>query len=189
VPALTPDALAALVAAACPGCGARRVRVHALATGVVPYLDGEPSGTIAWTWHDHEHRDRAHELETLAKRAHRIECAECRRVAFERAECVVCGAAGGAARSLAGRHGVAAPEACPLCAWSELDHTVEARMHVDFLGGAPARRVLDADPADRADPGWHVTQVVCQNCESTVATASQIRCVACGRSSLVRRPS
>jgi hypothetical protein len=189
VTAFSGESLAAMVAAPCPGCGGRRLRVHAIAPGTMPFLDGEPAAAMAWAWHRLEARDRADELARVAERTVRVECVDCKRELLVREACPLCGAAGGAARASGGRHGAKAPRECPICQYGELDHTVEARMHLDFLNGTVARRVLDAEPADPTERGWHVRQVVCRNCEATVAAAAEIACVACGRSSLVRRRS
>jgi hypothetical protein len=189
---LDPAALAEIVAAPCPGqtgtCGSRRVRVVAIAAGVIEFLDGEPAATLRWKGAGFELRDRAAELQALAERALRVSCVDCGAERFVRDDCPKCQGPGGAARALGGRFGVAAPPSvCPLCAWNELEVHVDARLHVDFLNGTIARRVLDADPADRQDRGWHVSEVHCENCESVVARAPEIRCGLCGRSSLVRR--
>jgi hypothetical protein len=134
-----------------------------------------------------EERDRAREMAYLAERVLRVECADCARLLAEDDACPRCQAPGGGTRAMNGRFGLKPPRACPVCAYGELSYRVEARMHVLFLNGSPARRVLDADPADAKDRGWHVLECRCENCEEVVAQAGSVACAMCGKSSLVRR--
>ena len=52
------------------------------------------------------------------------------------------------------------------------------------LHGRLSRRKADAEPHD---PGFHVTQAECRDCEAVVAQVGDARCVACGRSTLMKR--
>jgi hypothetical protein len=58
-------------------------------------------------------------------------------------------------------------------------------MHLLVIVGRVSRRVADAAPGE---PGFHVVQVRCPSCEAMVAEASSMKCAACGRSSLLKRP-
>jgi hypothetical protein len=170
------DALAALLAAGCPACRGRSLRARALYPVEVRFLDGEPVSAPRWRL------DRAR----FPERIYRVECADCCNAAFERDDCPLCRAPGGLARALEGRNGLAAPpKACPRCQLRELDLTAEIRMHAQYVQSSLARRVADAESHE---PAWHTVEAACPDCEEVVARAPEIRCVACGRSSLVKRP-
>ncbi len=172
--ALEAPAFAALLANGCPSCGKRYFVARAIATGVMQFLDGEPASAMEWT----TSRD------DLPARVYRLECSECGATPFQRDDCPTCRAPGGTARALAGRHGIAAPKACPQCGLGDLSLTVEARMHVEYTIGREARRVLDAEPHE---PGFHIAKADCADCDGTVVSVPEIRCGVCGRSSLLRR--
>jgi len=171
---LQPDALAAMIAAPCPGCAEPALRVRLLAPGEVALLDGDVVSAPTF----------ALPVEELASRVVSIDCPKCARELFARTDCPRCRAGGGAARAMEGRHGVEAPRACPRCGLETLNATVELRWRQATLHGHLSRRVADAEPHEG---GWHVVEVRCPDCEEVVAAVGEARCGACGRSSLVRR--
>ena len=174
--ALDEPAFQALCSAACPRCGAKELRLRALADASYTALAGEPVSALKWKL----------EGDALRERLYRVECAACAHVLHARDDCPLCGAQGGAERAAAGRNGMAVPHACPSCGIEELRITAIARMHVQTLLGSLSRKKADAEPHD---PGFHVTQAECADCEQVVASAGDARCAACGRSSLLKRLS
>lgn len=174
MPGLPAEKLGALLDGACGACGRRHFDVRLLSSAKVTMLGDEVVSSVEWLT----------PLSELAARAYRVECSECRAVAWESAgECPLCSAPGGLARALGGRHGTKLPPACPHCDYEELKVTAELRAHVTFVLGKVARRVADASAHDA---GWHATEAECPSCEAKVASLP-MRCGACGRSSLVRR--
>ena len=161
-----------LLARGCGECGRNHLKARALARGSVEILDGDPVSPVTWTY------------ESLAERVYRIECAECGRVCYSRDECPLCGTGGRLAPSLEGRNGIAPPAKCPRCDYAELTLTVELRMRAEATLGRISRRVAEAEAHEG---GFHVVEARCQSCEQTVAKAGDGRCVACGRSSLMKR--
>jgi ssDNA-binding Zn-finger/Zn-ribbon topoisomerase 1 len=171
---LQPDALSAIVAAPCPGCGAPELRLRLLAPGEVELLEGDVVDGPSWSL----------PVEELASRVIAIDCPKCARAIFSRSDCPKCQAVGGAARALEGRNGITAPRECPRCGLESLFATVELRWRQSTLHGHLSRRVADAEPHEG---GWHVVEVRCPDCEETVAAVGDARCSVCGRSSLLRR--
>ncbi|HUS66700.1 MAG TPA: hypothetical protein VMZ28_19320 [Kofleriaceae bacterium] len=174
MPALDEPSYRALIATGCPQCKRNYLKLRALATATISVMEGEPVSSLKWQL----------ENEALRERVYRIDCAECKAILFERDECPLCQARGGLSRVLSAQHGLAPPKACPRCGLSELKLTVELRMHADTLLGAHSRRKADAEPHD---PGFHVIQAECRDCEDVVAAVGDGRCAACGRSSLLKR--
>lgn len=171
---LTDEALRALFVAGCPSCHRNHLRTRAVAAGSLRLFDGQPVSTVTWTAPP----------EAFATRVYRVECVECGHTLFQHDDCPLCLAPGRLVHVLTGRHGVAAPSACPHCASPELALQAELRMHLVAVEGRPARRVADAEPHE---PAFHVTQVDCPECGQPVAAAGNARCVVCGRSSLLKR--
>lgn len=172
MPALSADQFTALLSSRC-ACGRSHRRARAFATGAISVLDGEASGGVTFRYAP----------ESLHQRVYRVECADCRVVAWERTDCPGCGGGGGVARALARQNGLVTPSACPACQHPELRLTAELRMHVVFVEGRIARRVADAA---FHEPGFHVTAIDCPGCERTVGKAGD-DCAVCGRSSLLKR--
>jgi hypothetical protein len=86
-------------------------------------------------------------------------------------------------RALEGRNGIATPPACPRCGYETLTLRAEVRMYVESLHGHLSRKKIESEPHD---PGFHVLEARCQDCDDVVAAADGTRCVACGRSSLLK---
>ena len=177
---LTGETLATLIAAGCPNCRRHQLRVRALATAKIKFLDGEPVSELRFEAPP----------ESRPERIYRVECVECGAALFERLDCPLCRSTGGLARALGGRHGLtresgSLPRNCPRCGWEDLPATVAARMHLLLLNGALSRRVVDAEPHE---PGFHVSEVACPDCAVIIASVPSLRCAACGRSSLMKRP-
>ncbi len=156
----------------CPGCGRAHLVVHALLQGMLGVMSGEPVSSLRW----------AYDREVVAERVYRVECGECGQVLFSREACPVCGAAGGLARVLSARHGVAVPPRCPLCEYEELTLTAVVPAQLLYTAGTLSRRVCGAEAHEA---GFHVAQVDCPCCEETVGKKG-LGCVACGRSSLMK---
>ncbi|MSP58796.1 MAG: hypothetical protein EXR72_00370 [Myxococcales bacterium] len=180
MPTLDADALARLVASVCTICRDRVVRARALASGTIALLDGEPVSAVAWSGPP----------EAAPERIYRVECVGCGAAPFERSDCPVCRSAGGLARALSGRNGLSVekgtlPRSCPRCGLGDLRASAEVRMHILYVEGYLSRRVADAELHDLA---FQVTEVACPDCEAVIASAPAMRCAACGRSSLLKRP-
>lgn len=141
---------------------------RALARGAIDFLDGEPVSSVSWVGEP---------------RVYRIECGECKAIAWEDASCPLCGAAGRLTQALEGRNGIAPPKQCGECGYEELTLTVELRMRVETVLGRVSRKVAEAEAHEG---GFHVVEARCKSCEELVAAAGDSKCVACGRSSLLR---
>jgi len=174
VPAPDEPLYQSLLAGGCPHCGRNYLKLRAFASASLSVMEGEPVSSLKWTLDNHG----------LRERVFRIDCAECKAVLFERGDCPLCQAAGGLARALAAQHGLAPPHACPRCGLTELTLTVEVRMHADTLLGAFSRRKAESEPHD---PGFHVVEARCRDCEAVVAAVGDARCALCGRSSLMKK--
>jgi hypothetical protein len=174
MPALDEASYRALIAGGCPHCKRSYLKLRAIQTATISVMEGEPVSSLKWQF----------ENDALRERVYRIDCAECKATLFERDECPSCQARGGLPRALSGQHGLPPLKACPRCGLTELKLTVELRMHADTLLGAHSRRKADAEPHD---PGFHVTQAECRDCEAVVAAVGDGRCAVCGRSSLLKR--
>jgi hypothetical protein len=161
-----------LLAKGCDHCGRNHLKVRALATGTLVMLDGEPVSAVTWTY------------ESLPERAYRVDCAECNSCLILRDECPLCGAGGRLTQAVEGRNGVTPPQRCPKCGYEELLLTAELRLRAETVLGRISRRVAEAEAHEG---GFHVLEARCRSCEERVAAAGDARCVACGRSSLMRR--
>lgn len=178
--ALSADGLAALVAAGCGACRRHQLRVRLLATAKLGLLDGEPVSALSFPAPP----------ESAPERVYRVECVECGAAVWQRDDCPLCRSHAGLARALGGRHGLTLeagtlPRSCPRCGLDDLRATVEARVHLLLLHGHLSRRVADAESHE---PGFHVRELACPDCEQVIAASPSLRCVACGRSSLMKRP-
>src|SRR5262249_38520676 len=132
------------------------------------FLEGEPVSAV--TWMDEP-------------RIYRVECAECKAIAWEHNDCPLCGAPGRLAQALDGRNGMVAPSQCPRCDYGELTLTVELRLRLETVLGRVSRKVAQAEAHEG---GFHVVEARCRSCEQVVAAAGDAKCVVCGRSSLLR---
>ena len=166
-------ALRAHVLAPCPSCRGRCLRVWALLTGTLRAVEGEPASSVRW----------AYDKEELHERVYRIACADCGAVVFEDADCALCGAGAAIARFTEQKNGLQPPPRCPHCDYEELQYTAEVRGYHEYLNGNLSRRVAASEPHE---PGFHVSRVDCPGCETQVMGPG-IACVACGRSSLLKR--
>ncbi len=174
MPALDEQSYATLLASGCPQCKRNYLKLRAIQTATLSVMDGEPVSSLKWQF----------ENDALRERVYRIDCAECKAKLFERGDCPLCHASGGLARALSAQHGLASPKSCPRCGLTELKLTVELRMHADTLLGAHSRRKAEAEPHE---PGFHITQAECRDCQDVVIAVGDARCAVCGRSSLMKR--
>jgi hypothetical protein len=174
VPALGKQAFDELCARGCGACGRNYLKVRALAGARVDVMEGDAVSPLAWTYAP----------EALAERVYRVECAECGVVLFERDDCPLCKSPSQLARAIGAQNGVAPPRECTHCGYAELTLTVEARLRVETILGRVSRRVAEAEAHE---PGFHVVEAHCRSCEQLTASAGDARCVACGRSRLLRR--
>jgi hypothetical protein len=172
VPPLEKQAFEELLQKGCGKCGRNYLKARALVRGSIEILDGDPVSAVTWTY------------ESLAERVYRVECAECNTFLFERDECPLCNARGMLGRALEAQNGIAPPRQCPRCEYAELTLTVELRLRAETILGRISRRVAEAEAHE---PGFHIVEARCRSCEEVVAAAGDARCVACGRSSLMRR--
>jgi hypothetical protein len=156
----------------CASCGRNYLKVRALVRGVFHVLDGDPVSAVKWTY------------DSLAERVYRIDCAECNALQLERDDCPLCATRGMLARAIEGRNGITPPAQCPHCQYGELTWTVELRLRAETILGRVSRRVAEAEAHEG---GFHVVEARCRSCEQVVAAAGDARCVACGRSSLLKR--
>src|SRR4051812_32482160 len=100
-----------MLAGGCSSCRRNHLRVRAIETGAIDFLDGEPVSPVRWTY----------EPETLSARAFRVDCSECGAVLWTRDDCPGCNARGALARAIDRRHGIASPpRRCPRCDHDEL---------------------------------------------------------------------
>jgi hypothetical protein len=141
---------------------------RALGRGTIDFLDGEPVSAVTWTGEPH---------------VYRVECGDCKAVAWESPDCPLCGAAGRLRQALDGKNRIAPPRQCPRCDYAELTLTVELRLRVETVLGRVSRKVAEAEAHEG---GFHVVEARCKSCEEIVAAAGEAACVACGRSNLLR---
>jgi uncharacterized OB-fold protein len=158
-----------IVAAGCTACGRNHLAARALSGGTVEVMEGDATSPIRWSGEP---------------RVYRVDCAECGAILFAREDCPLCEARGNLTKVLSAQNGIPAPKSCPSCGFNELVLTVEARVRVELTHGRVSRKVAEAEPHEG---GFHVVEARCQSCEEVVAKAGDAKCVACGRSRLLRR--
>lgn len=163
-----------LIAGGCRSCAGQFLRAHAILPGVITTLSGEPVSPVRWTYE----RDDIHDL------VYRLECRDCAAVLYERSDCPKCEAAGGLFRVLGPSHGLAPLPCCPHCDYEELRLSAQLRAYHEFLHGRPSRRVA---AAELLEPGFQVHRIDCPSCQELVANTDGHVCIACGRSSLLKK--
>jgi hypothetical protein len=162
-----------LIAAGCPACRGQFLRAWAMLPGSIEISGGEPVSSVRWGYE----RDDIHDL------VYRVECRDCNAVVYEHHNCPKCGAPGARARAVEHKQGLSPPASCPLCEYEDLRASAQIRAYHEFLHGRFSRRVC---AAELHEPGFQVHKVDCKSCEQTVATAGH-GCIACGRSSLLKK--
>jgi len=173
VAALAQDAFDRLLAEGCAGCRSTQLRFRLLHTAAYETLQGDVVSAPRWHLSDEE----------IAPRVFRVDCVGCKKILFERDDCPLCRVPHTLQRALDGRNGLASPPACPRCDHQTLTIRAEVRMYLESLHGRISRKKAEAEPHD---PGFHILAVRCEDCDDTVAEADPTRCVACGRSSLLK---
>jgi hypothetical protein len=162
-----------LIAAGCSKCSGQSLRALALVPGTLIISAGEPVSSVRWTYE----RDDIHDV------VYRVECCDCAAILYERSDCPKCGAAAALPRVLGSQNGIKPETRCPLCDYEDLRVTAELLAYHEYLHGHFHRRVCAAEPHE---PGFHVSAVDCIGCEEPVARPG-LFCIACGRSSLLKK--
>jgi hypothetical protein len=173
VAALAQDAFDALLAQGCPHCRSTQLRFRLFHRAVFETLQGDVVSAPRWHLEAHE----------LAGRVFRVDCFDCKQVLFERDDCPLCRVPHTLQRALEGRNGIAPPKECPRCGYDTLKISAEVRMYVESLHGHLSRKKAESEPHD---PGFHVLEVRCEDCDDVVAAAGDGKCGVCGRSSLLK---
>jgi hypothetical protein len=160
---LTEAAFAEIVARGC-ACGSRALRFAAIVPGEIRTFLGDPLAQPRWTY----------EGEDFVAAVHRISCTRCGQAIFERDECPVCDAPGGAARALVREPSIAVPDRCR-CGFEEL----VVRVLVPVTQEHDGTHAKKPEPVPAfAEPGFQPTHVSCASCKAVLAKASG--CAACG---------
>jgi hypothetical protein len=162
-----------LIAAGCTACRGQFLRAHALLPGSLVMSAGEPVSSVRWGYE----RDDIHDL------VYRVQCRDCAAVLYQHSDCPKCAAGGALPRVLERKNGLVALPSCPQCGYEDLRVQAQIIAYHEYLHGHFSRRVLAAEPHE---PGFHIEQIDCLGCEETVARAGHA-CVACGRSSLLKK--
>lgn len=163
-----------LIAAGCRSCAGQFLRALAILPGGILVSGGEPVSSVRWSYE----RDDIHDL------VYRVECRDCAAVLYERSDCPKCGAEKGLERVLGPGRGLTPPAQCPQCDYEELRVTAQIRAYHEFLHGRFSRRVC---AAALGEPGFQVHRIDCPNCEQNLASTDAHACIACGRSSLLKK--
>lgn len=173
VGALAQDAFEDLLRSGCPRCRHSQLRFRAFQAATFGTLQGDVVSAPKWSYADDD----------LPPRVFRVDCLGCKAVLFERDDCPACRVPRALQRALDAQNGIPVPPACPRCGYETLTVTAELRMHVESLHGHASRRRVESEPHD---PGFHVTEARCEDCEDVVARVDPTRCILCGRSSLMK---
>ena len=171
--ALAQDAFATLLGQGCSHCRSTRLRFRALGTAWFETLEGDVVSPAKWALDDEE----------LLARIFRVDCVDCKATLFERDDCPLCRGPRSLQRALAAQHGLAAPKQCPRCGYETLRIKVELRMYVESLHGHLSRRRVESEAHE---PGFHIVEARCADCDEAVLSVGDSRCAACGRSSLLK---
>src|SRR4051812_11831230 len=102
---LSETAFSELVEAGCPSCGGKHLNLRTYVDGLLPLMEGEPVGKIAWVYKGEMFVDGLYE----------IACAACPTILFSDDRCPRCHDEGGLARGLAASNNYPIPMQCPRC--------------------------------------------------------------------------
>src|SRR5262249_7352039 len=156
--ALAQDAFVRLLAEGCPHCRSTQLRFRAFQTASFETFQGDVVSPPRWQLSEDEQ----------VARIFRVDCHGCKAHLFERDDRPLCRLPHTLTRALEGRTGIESPPGCPRCSYDQLTIRAEVRMYAESLHGHLSRKKAESEPHD---PGFHIVDASCSDCEATVAAA------------------